>query len=227
MISKLLKIKKGITSIIGGGGKTTLINVLAQELSEYGTVAITTTTHIMQSDIFCNIITENDEQNISRIKQALNDNKCVLIGSVYSGNKLSPPHISIDELSEIFDYVLVEADGSKGLPLKAHLDNEPVIPKNTTQTILVVGIDAVGYKLSDVTHRAYKACELVGVEADAIVTTEVVASLINTENLHDIVVINKCDSDSQKAVANELSQKINIKCVVSSLQKGEWYVSSN
>lgn len=227
MITRLLKIKKGITSIIGGGGKTTLINVLAQELSEYGTVAITTTTHIMQSDIFCNIITLNDEQNIARIKQAINEHKCVCIGSVCSGEKLSPPHISIDELSEVFDYVLVEADGSKGLPLKAHLDNEPVIPKSSTQTILVVGIDSFNQKLSEVTHRADKACEIIGIKSDDIVTTDVVAMLINTENIHDIVVINKCDSDSLKAVANELSQKINTKCVVSSLQKGEWYVSSN
>ena len=33
MISDILDIKKGITSIIGSGGKTTLMYVLAEELS--------------------------------------------------------------------------------------------------------------------------------------------------------------------------------------------------
>ena len=42
----LLGIRPGITALIGGGGKTTLMYHLARELRQYGTVAVTTTTRI-------------------------------------------------------------------------------------------------------------------------------------------------------------------------------------
>lgn len=42
------------------------------------------------------------------------------------------------------DYTLVEADGSKGLPLKAHAPHEPVIPPQSNQTILVLGAEGLG-----------------------------------------------------------------------------------
>ena len=42
----LLDIRPGVTALIGGGGKTTLMYHLARELRERGTVAVTTTTKI-------------------------------------------------------------------------------------------------------------------------------------------------------------------------------------
>ena len=44
----LLDIRPGVTALIGGGGKTTLMYHLARELRERGTVAVTTTTKIWQ-----------------------------------------------------------------------------------------------------------------------------------------------------------------------------------
>ena len=49
-ISQLLKIQKGITALIGGGGKTTLMYRLAQELSEVGTVIVSTSTKIIEPE---------------------------------------------------------------------------------------------------------------------------------------------------------------------------------
>ena len=45
-ITPLLHVGRGVTAIIGGGGKTTLMETLAGELSKKGKVIITTTTHI-------------------------------------------------------------------------------------------------------------------------------------------------------------------------------------
>ena len=44
MLYSQLGIQKGITAVIGSGGKTTLLSVLAQELP--GTVLLCTSTHI-------------------------------------------------------------------------------------------------------------------------------------------------------------------------------------
>lgn len=45
---ELLGIRPGLTAVIGSGGKTSLLRVLAQELSHRGTVLVSTTTRIMR-----------------------------------------------------------------------------------------------------------------------------------------------------------------------------------
>ncbi|MBQ8057222.1 MAG: putative selenium-dependent hydroxylase accessory protein YqeC [Ruminococcus sp.] len=227
MISDLLKIKKGVTSVIGGGGKTTLLNTLANELKAKGAVIITTTTHIMKSEIFPNVVTKYGEENLSYINEQLKKHNCICLGSLSENGKLTMPDTSFSDLEKIFDYILVEADGSKRLPLKAHLDFEPVIPVESNQTILVTGVDAVGCKLSEVAHRVNKASELLGCSRDTVVTPEMVAKLINTENLHNRVVFNKCDNINLKETAGLISRDIKTECIIASLLKGEWYVSSN
>ena len=47
---QLLQIPRGVTAIIGSGGKTTLLYLLARELSHTGSVIVTTTTHIFPPD---------------------------------------------------------------------------------------------------------------------------------------------------------------------------------
>lgn len=227
MLCDLLNIQKGITSVIGGGGKTTLIHFLASELIERGTVIITTTTHIMKSDVFPNVLTQDDADNLSMITKHISQRRCLCVGSVYDGDKLSAPCVELTDLLSVCDYVLVEADGSKHLPLKAHSDREPVIPQESNRTILVLGVDAVGKKLKDVTHREHIACEILGCSGRDTVTADMVAQLANTENLHDVAVINKCDTTELVDTANSIAKKLKSKCIISSLLKGEMYVSSN
>lgn len=50
----------------------------------------------------------------------------------------------MERLAELFDYVLVEADGSAHRPMKAHAPYEPVIPALTGQTVCVVGASGFG-----------------------------------------------------------------------------------
>lgn len=225
MISKLLKIKKGVTTVIGGGGKTTLLHTLATELKEKGTVIITTTTHILPSTVFHNVI--DGTISLPLLSEQLSQYKCICLGKQTNNGKLCTTSHTFDDLCSVADYVLVEADGSKHLPLKAHLDFEPVIPIESTQIITVVGVDCVGKKLEDATHRCDKACELLACNKEDVITEKMVAELINTENLHDKVLINKCDSVKEKTTAELISGYIKTECVISSLLKGEWYVSSN
>ena len=45
-IAPLLHIGRGVTALIGGGGKTTLLCTLAEELRARGSVLLCTSTHI-------------------------------------------------------------------------------------------------------------------------------------------------------------------------------------
>ena len=49
-IAPLLHVTRGVTALIGGGGKTMLLYTLAEELRRRGTVIVTTSTHIRRPE---------------------------------------------------------------------------------------------------------------------------------------------------------------------------------
>jgi xanthine dehydrogenase accessory factor len=51
------------------------------------------------------------------------------------------------------DVVLVEADGSRRMPLKYPAAYEPVLPANTDEIVLCVGLSALGRPAREVCHR--------------------------------------------------------------------------
>ena len=132
-ICEQLHIVKGIIAVIGSGGKTTLLRILAEELS--GTVILTTSTHILPFAGIPMLVTDDIEQ----VRRALALHRVICMGTPAAEGKLTAPALPFSVLADAADYVIVEADGSKRLPLKAHASHEPVIPENTRKTVCVVG----------------------------------------------------------------------------------------
>ena len=64
------------------------------------------------------------------------------------------------KLLDEYDVVIVEADGSRGLPLKCPGDQEPVIPDGTDLVIGVAGATAIGqtFREAPAAHRFPVAC---------------------------------------------------------------------
>ena len=114
-LAELLGAGRGVTSVIGSGGKTSLLAALARELSS--TVVLTTTTHILP---FAGVplVTSDDAGDVVA---ALAGSRIVCVGSqAEKDGKLTAPELGMDVLAALADHVLVEADGSRRLPLKAH-----------------------------------------------------------------------------------------------------------
>lgn len=124
-ICEQLHMIKGITAVIGSGGKTTLLRILAEELS--GTVILTTSTHILPFTGIPLLVTDD----IDQVRRALALHRVICIGTPAAEGKLTAPALPFSVLVDAADYVIVEADGSKRLPLKAHASHEPVTPENT------------------------------------------------------------------------------------------------
>lgn len=127
--------KSGILiSFVGGGGKTSSIFALAAELAkERKRVLITTTTAIY---------------NPEEIK---NPYITVLGDHVTQEGKLKG--ITKEQVDQIYrehqyDVILVEADGSRGLPIKAPADYEPVIPSETDILVGIIGMDCYNKQVS-------------------------------------------------------------------------------
>ena len=128
-LSRLLGVRPGVTALIGGGGKTTAMYVLAGELAARGTVICATTTRIRPPE-HLPVLTGAGPAEISA---ALAERGCVCAGEPAEHGKLAAPALPVAQLAQLADYVLIEADGSKGLPVKAHLPHEPVIPAERTR----------------------------------------------------------------------------------------------
>jgi probable selenium-dependent hydroxylase accessory protein YqeC len=81
--------------------------------------------------------------------------------------------------AEVAEYVLVEADGSAGRPLKAHLAHEPVLSSCADLVIVVVGLRGIGGPATDEhIHRAAEWCARAGRTVGETVTAEDVARLV-------------------------------------------------
>ena len=199
MLYQILNIQPGVTAIIGSGGKTSTMLALAKELP--GRVIVCTTTHIKAPEAMP-LYTGEDTAVLTDLLAA---HHIVCVGSYTAENKLTASPIPMAVLTQLADYVLVEADGSKRLPLKAHLSHEPVIPAEANCRILLVGVSAFGQHACAVAHRLDRFCALAGMQPEEPVLPQHVARVIQAENLCDLVLVNQVETDADLDTARALA----------------------
>ena len=212
-LAELLGADRGVTSVIGSGGKTSLLAALARELP--GTVVLTTTTHILP---FAGVplVTSDDADNV---RAALAGSRVVCVGSQAEKNgKLVTPELGMDVLAALADHILVEADGSRRLPLKAHAPWEPVIPACSARTVLVLGASGLDHPVREAVHRPERFCELAGCTPDDPATPELVARVANAEALADVALVNQADVAPD--ASRELAGLLDVPAVCASLRDG-------
>ncbi|OQY57653.1 MAG: hypothetical protein B6245_15865 [Desulfobacteraceae bacterium 4572_88] len=159
MLKNILMLKRGgVVSLVGAGGKTTLMFRLAQELSASGaSVLTTTTTKIFMPDEHQSphvVLSPSLAEVLKNAKHLLKNTLHLSAGSAHlsSGNKLlgfTPEGVDMLWKSGIFRWILVEADGAARRPLKAPASHEPVIPKSSGWIIGLAGLDVVGKPLTE------------------------------------------------------------------------------
>ena len=210
--SAVLEVKKGVTAIIGSGGKTSLLRRLGAELE--GRVILCTTTRIWPFDHVPVLLDPTADQ----VERDFRKSGVLCLGSHRDDGKLGPPALSMAALAQLADYVLVEADGAAGLPLKAHASWEPVIPPESGQVIQVVGASGIGQIIRTVAHRPERYAALTETAEDAVVTPAMAARVIKREGLCSRVLVNQADRAEEAARA--LAAAAHVPAAAGSLQKG-------
>lgn len=228
----------GITAIVGSGGKTTTMRRIAELLEAQGAaghpsahggederqpvggastpgggaatrprIILGTTTHV-QPLAPLPLYTGADAHELAALLGSLGT---VQVGTpVKGGKKLAPSPIALDELTRMADHVLLEADGSRGLPLKAHAPHEPVIPAETRALVVVVGANGFGRPIAEVVHRPELFCATTGARPEDTATPELAAAMLAHELPRMLegcapqtvsVVLTHVDADETRATA--------------------------
>ncbi len=217
-LSQLLDIRPGVTAVIGGGCKTTLLRTLGEELAGRHTVLLCTTTKILPfPDLPC-------ARTTAELDQLRRSHRLLCAGTDVPGTgKLAAPETPMALLAERFDYVLVEADGAARRPLKAHAPHEPVIPPEAVQTICVVGASGFGQPISEAAHRPERYARLAGVPETAEAAPVTEAAVLRAEGLHDKIYVNQVETLWELASARTLAALLDCPVLAGSLQRKEYF----
>lgn len=228
--------KKEMLSFVGGGGKTTTIFQLAKELTQLNKkVLISTTTKIFipSKDEYNYFFLKDIDESFSPLEGTI-----TILGEEIREDKLIG--ISKDKSDKIFkrnifDYILMESDGSKRKPIKAPGLDEPVIPKTTTRTIGVIGLDCLGEKIDELTvHRPELLLEISEKSSLDIIDEETIIRLILHKNgiFKDscgdkILLLNKADNEERITkgiiIREKLINEILSKVIIGDIIKRKFY----
>ena len=177
----------GVISLVGAGGKTSLMFRLAHELSQDGdAVLTTTTTKIFEPEpgqSSCVLVSDSVSDLLVEAKGLIDEHRHITMARDRWSKEgkligFSPQTIDTIRDSRFFRWIIVEADGSAGRPLKAPADHEPVVPESTTTVVGLAGLSGIGQPLTDQwVFRSDRFAEVAGLPHSTNVNETAVANV--------------------------------------------------
>jgi probable selenium-dependent hydroxylase accessory protein YqeC len=178
--------KGDVVSLVGAGGKTTVLYALSMELRRRGFSVVTTcTTHMQLSTGGATaaplVVVEEEGNWLATVKARIaRYGSVTVIESRTREDKLKGiDPVMIDPLRSLADSVVIEADGARSRSLKAPADHEPVIADETTLSVVIVGLDVLGEPLHErFVHRVEVVKRLAKAPPASEVTNDVVVAAV-------------------------------------------------
>ena len=220
MLHEILKLNKyPNVSLVGAGGKTTLINKLTESLRKKKKILVSSTTTFIKPEI-----TMYDFMDYAYHKDydlgSINRPGIYIIGK---GKNLEDLVFGlstkdIENLADGFDHTIIECDFSNGRPLKGFRDHEPKIPSTTDITIGVLDIQSLGLMVNATNiHHLDKYLELTGSSIGSLVTIGHLAKIVNDKMAlfknavgKKVLYINKVEKEMDEALALNLFETIDL-----------------
>ncbi|MDR2923573.1 MAG: putative selenium-dependent hydroxylase accessory protein YqeC [Treponema sp.] len=202
-----------VVAVVGCGGKTALIGLLADRLRDKKTL-ISTTTKIyppkMKNIMLCETLKECEDH------EPRTGIQCMGLLNRASGKLEALPDALLAELIPRYDIVLLEADGSRGLFCKGWLANEPVVPDYCTHTIGLITMAALGKPAAETTvHRLPEFAALTGVGEGEAITTQALEAMVCAPNGmfknsagRRYAIVNQAEDEAAACLAKSFLQTI-------------------
>jgi molybdenum cofactor cytidylyltransferase len=206
-------------AFVGAGGKSTALFKLAGELTQS---VLTTTTHlgVWQSAGVDQHIIISDLSRLVDYLSNLGPGSTLITGSLINDRFTGLDAKAYTWLHEICEQkgipLLIEADGARRKPLKAPLENEPVIPGFVNMVVDVAGMSGLGKPLRQETvHNPDVFASISGltlgdnITADALVRvlTNVAGGLKNIPaGSRRVALLNQADTNGLQAQAKGITE---------------------
>lgn len=205
-------------AFLGGGGKTTLMHKIANELTKsFSKVLISSLTKSAShpEEFFLSY----DSTEFSEIPKYFDKYNPLFLMKSGTAEKLNG--LSSDELlsmAELSQVCLFECDGTRRKPLKAHVSHDPEVPAWTTHCFILVGADVVGTSLNDgFVHRPKEFSKLWNIQFDTILNARNIAKILTSkkgylskipDGVNFNYFVNKADmfEKNARSLANEINQ---------------------
>ena len=184
LLDRLLEAKKEgqalIAAFVGAGGKTEAIFALAHEATSRGLSVLVSTTTAMRDPRL------EGDRGIDFFVEKLPDaplpaaTLSFLATGSHEATKIHGPGPEyFGQFRIFFDLVLVEADGSRRLPIKAPATHEPVIPAASDVVVACIGLDALGRSVDETTvHRLPEFLAITGLNEGSPLDIDALVSLV-------------------------------------------------
>ncbi len=216
---------RGHIAIVGGGGKTTAMFALAGEFCKRGNPVVTTTT----TKIWLWEARQTPRVFFASGYPVGNDLKrevkryghvfvCQKVNSSGKVAGISPGLADSIYLAPWLDYLVVEADGASGRPVKVPAEHEPVIPVSATEVVAVMGLESLGAPFCEANvFRGDRFERITGLRPGEIMTPSSVAKIFadpegifkgSPRSARRVVFLNKMDLLRDVMDSQLLSQRI-------------------
>jgi len=213
-------------AFIGAGGKTTAMFQLARTLSKNegaSPVIVTATSHLgaWQLGLADQHIMADTPDPIEKLEHGLKG--VILITGEMDGDRTKPINNNLmNWLRQFCGYhsipLLIEADGSRGKPLKAWAEHEPPVPEFVEFVVQVVGLTGLGKSLNDKNvHRPEIFSRLSGLSiGESITADSLVRILKHSEsglknipaNARRVALLNQADTHELQSAAQGMAQAL-------------------
>lgn len=220
----------GVVSIVGAGGKTSLMFRLAHEFRDRREPVLTTTTTkiMLPKKEQCRhvVLTPSVQSLVDQAEALLKKSFHLCAASpTKPGQKgkitgFNPDCIEKLRHCGLFRWILVEADGAAQKPLKVPAPHEPVIPDCSSWVIGVIGLTAIGKPLGPqwvFRHERYSA--ITGLAQGAPVTEDsVVRAALHSKGLfkgspqraEKILFFNAAEQAQHQLTGRRLAEKMRV-----------------
>jgi molybdenum cofactor cytidylyltransferase len=208
----------------GAGGKTTALFTLARNIN--APVLVTTTTHfgLDQLSMADKILQVDPSTDLNEIIENLNEGILLVKGQSEENGKVSG--IPENKLQELFRAsrdlnftLLIEADGSRQLPIKAPASHEPVIPQFVDRVVVVAGLSGIGKPLNENwVHRTDRFAKISGLAYGELITQAALIDVLKNrkgglkgipQNAKRTVLLNQADDSNLQAQGNRIAVHLN------------------
>lgn len=211
-----------VISVVGAGGKTSLMFYLARMLP--GSVITTTTTKVGYDQI------KAADRSLTFDQFMSDPESCLKTRVNWVSRELDESQRKISGFSPMeFRWlaavalplgltIINEADGAHCRHIKAPSVFEPVVPEETTHVLSLVGLDTIGLEINDENvHRSELFCEITGTAPGMMLTEEIILKAYGHPQggfknapllARKIAVLNRADSEERKAIGARIAARL-------------------